>query len=367
MRIAIISDAWAPQVNGVVRTLTTTAAQLRAAGHVVELITPDAFRTIPCPGYPEIRLAIAPRFQMRRRLRAFAADAVHIATEGPLGWSARRWCLDHGVAFTTSFHTRFPDYVAMRTGLSAERFWGVVLRFHRPATRVFVATATLEEELRTRGLDRLHRWTRGVDTGLFRPDGQTLPEMDSLPRPVLLHVGRLAPEKTVEDFLAADVPGSKVVVGDGPSLPALRHAFPDVLFLGMLHGERLAAAYRSAQAFVFPSRTDTFGLVMVEALASGTPVAAFRVPGPLDVLTDHPLAGALDDDLPRAIARALTRDREDCIAAAQAFSWDRCTAQFRSGLTASIPGAIADAANTTARTSRRGSPRRPARRSAASW
>jgi glycosyltransferase involved in cell wall biosynthesis len=335
MRIAIISDAWAPQVNGVVRTLATTVAHLEAAGHLVETITPETFHTIPCPSYPEIRLAVAPRLQVRRRLKAFAADAVHIATEGPLGWSARRWCLDRNVAFTTSFHTRFPDYVALRTGLSAEWFWGTVRRFHRPAARVYVATPTLEAELRERGLARLHRWTRGVDTALFRPDGPPLPEMAGLAGPILLHVGRLAPEKNVEAFLAADVASSKVVVGDGPSLPALKRSYPDALFLGMLHGERLAAAYRSADAFVFPSRTDTFGLVMVEALASGTPVAAFRVPGPQDVLADHPLAGALDDDLARAIGRALTRDRGDCVAAGHAFSWVRCTAQFCAGLSAS--------------------------------
>lgn len=350
MRIAIVSDAWTPQVNGVVRTLTTTVAQLRLLGHQVETITPDAFTTVPCPSYPEIRLAVAPRRQVRRRLGAFAPDAVHIATEGPLGWSARRWCLDRDAAFTTSFHTRFPDYVAMRTGLSPEWFWGIVRRFHRPAARVFAATASLEAELRARGFPRLHRWERGVDLSLFRPDGPTLPEMAALPRPILLHVGRLAPEKNVDAFLSVDVPGSKVVVGDGPSLPTLRQAFPATLFVGALHGERLAAAYRSADVFVFPSRTDTFGLVMVEALASGTPVAAFRVAGPQDVLGEHPFAGALDEDLARAIGRASTRERADCAAAARAFSWARCTDQFVAGL--SMPA--------TASTAMQAPPARPA-------
>jgi glycosyltransferase involved in cell wall biosynthesis len=343
VRIAIVSDAWAPQVNGVVRTLTTTAGQLRTLGHGVETITPDAFTTVPCPSYPEIRLAVAPRRQVRRRLDAYAPGAVHIATEGPLGWSARRWCLDHGIGFTTSFHTRFPDYVAMRTGLDPDWFWGVVRRFHRPAARVFVATATLEAELRGRGFERLHRWTRGVDLALFRPDGPRLPEMDTLPGPILLHVGRLAPEKNVEAFLAAAVSGSKVVVGDGPSLPALKRDFPDAVFLGMLHGERLAAAYRSADVFVFPSRTDTFGLVMVEALASGTPVAAFPVPGPQDVLGDHYMAAALDEDLARGIERALRRERADAAAAGRTFGWERCTEQFLAGLSASgaVSGAVA--------------------------
>lgn len=332
MRIAIVSDAWTPQVNGVVRTLTTTAAQLRAMGHEIETITPDQFTTVPCPTYPEIRLALIPRTRVRRRLAAAQADAVHIATEGPLGWAARRWCLDRGVAFTTSFHTRFPDYLALRTRLSPDLFWGIVQRFHQPASRVFAATATLEAELRLRGLPRVHRWARGVDLEQFRPDGPKLPELAGLAGPVLLHVGRLAPEKKVEDFLRAQVPGVKVVVGDGPSLPALRRNFPSVLFLGALHGERLAAAYRSADAFVFTSRTDTFGLVMIEALASGTPVAAFPVSGPLDVLGDDTGAGVLDDDLERAIERALTLDRAACVRRARAFSWRRCTKQFVAGL-----------------------------------
>lgn len=332
MRIALVSDAWSPQVNGVVRTLTTTVERLRALGHHVETITPDAFTTLPCPSYPEIRLALRPGPQVRRRLDASWADAVHIATEGPLGWKARRWCLDRGMPFTTSFHTRFPDYLAMRTGLDASLFWKPLCRFHGPAERVFAATPALEAELRTRGLHRLHRWSRGVDLRLFSPDGPRLPEMIGLPGPVMLHVGRLAPEKNVPAFLSAAVPGTKVVVGDGPSLPELRRRFPDALFLGALHGERLAAAYRSADVFVFPSRTDTFGLVMVEALASGTPVAAFPVQGPNDVIGGRDGIGALDDDLSRAIQRALRSDRGHCATAGSEFSWDRCTDQFVSGL-----------------------------------
>jgi glycosyltransferase involved in cell wall biosynthesis len=331
LRIALVSDAWTPQVNGVVRTLTTTTAELRRLGNQVETVTPDLFTTVPCPSYPEIRLALAARQGVRRRLETFDPHAIHIATEGPLGWAARRWCLDHGRPFTTSFHTRFPDYLAMRTGLPADLFWGPLRRFHGAAARVFVATPTLEAELRRRGLSRLHRWARGVDLGLFTPDGPRLAELDGVAGPILLHVGRVAPEKNIEAFLSADVPGTKVVVGDGPALAALRRRYPDALFLGALHGERLAAAYRSADAFVFPSRTDTFGLVMAEALASGVPVAAFPVPGPLDVVT--PGAGVLHADLTTAIRGALTLDRSEAAAAGRAFSWKNCTAQFLQGLT----------------------------------
>jgi glycosyltransferase involved in cell wall biosynthesis len=331
VRIALVSDAWAPQVNGVVRTLTTTVAELRRQGHEVETVTPDGFTTVPCPSYPEIRLALGAGRGVRRRLAAFAPDAIHIATEGPLGWAARRWCLARGLPFTTSFHTRFPDYLAVRTRLPADWFWASLRRFHGRAERVFVATPTLEAELRGRGLTRLHRWSRGVDLALFGPDGDRLPELAGVAGPILLHVGRVAPEKNVEAFLAAEVPGTKVVVGDGPALPTLRRRFPEALFLGALHGERLAAAYRTADLFVFPSRTDTFGLVMAEALASGTPVAAYPVPGPLDVVSKG--AGVLDEDLARAITAALRCDRATALAAGRQFDWSRCTAQFVDGLT----------------------------------
>lgn len=330
MRIALISDAWAPQVNGVVRTLTATADQLRHLGHDVLPITPGAFRTIPCPSYPEIRLAVSPRRNVARALERADADAIHIATEGPLGWAARRWCLERGRTFSTSFHTRFPDYLAVRTGLPTSLFWGALRRFHRPAARILVATSSLEAELRSRGLVHCHRWSRGVDVQLFSPDGPLLPELAHLPRPIQLHVGRIAPEKNIEAFLAARTPGTKVLVGDGPSLAALRSCWPDALFLGPLYGTRLAAAYRSADVFVFPSRTDTFGLVMIEALASGTPVAAYPVPGPLDIVS--PEAGALHDVLELAITAALTRDRATCAAIGQAFSWARSTEQFLDGL-----------------------------------
>ncbi|HEX8445987.1 MAG TPA: glycosyltransferase family 1 protein [Sphingomonas sp.] len=340
MRIALVSDAWTPQVNGVVRTLQTTAAELRDRGHALTLLTPDQFRTVPCPSYPEIRLALGCGRGVARRLSAADPDAVHIATEGPLGWAARRWCRDRAVLFTTSFHTRFPDYVAIRTGMPADWFWPVLRRFHAPAARIFAATERLERELQGRGLHQTHRWSRGVDLTLFQPDGAQLSGLDALPRPLMLCVGRVAAEKNIAPFLAVDRPGTKLIVGDGPALPDLRAAHPDALFLGALHGAALAAAYRAADVLVFPSRTDTFGLVMIEALASGVPVAAFPVPGPLDIIGrdgrgimgGDRSVGALDDDLDAAITRALSVDRDTCAAYAQAFSWASSTDQFVAGL-----------------------------------
>ena len=340
MKIALVTDAWSPQVNGVVRTLQTTTAQLRAMGHVVETITPDQFRTFACPGYPEIRLALGCDAEIKRRLTALGADAVHIATEGPLGWAARRWCRDQAMPFTTSFHTRFPEYLALRTGLSPRMFWPVIRRFHAPAARIMVATPTLAAELAGQGLTQTHAWSRGVDLSLFSPQAARHPLLAALPRPILLYVGRVAIEKNITAFLDANVPGTKVVVGDGPARAQLEQGYRSAHFLGALHGEALASAYAAADAFVFPSRTDTFGLVMIEALASGTPVAAFPVPGPLDILgregrgigRSGGIVGALDEDLPRAIERALTARRADCAAFGRSYSWENCTRQFLSGL-----------------------------------
>ncbi len=331
MRIALVSDAWAPQVNGVVRTLTTTVAQLRSQGHAVDTITPDGFATVSCPTYPEIRLALLAGPALGRRLAAFAPEAVHIATEGPLGWAARRWCLDRGMPFTTSFHTRFPDYLAMRTRLPADWFWPPVRRFHAPAAAVFAATPTLEAELQARGLRQTHRWSRGVDTALFTPGGAALAEYSDIRGPILLCVGRVAIEKNIEAFLRLDVPGTKVVVGEGPALATLRVRYPHVRFLGSLAGERLAAAYRGADVLVFPSRTDTFGLVMIEALASGTPVAAYPVAGPLDVL-DGADGGGMHHDLAEAVRGAMTRDPIRCAELGRRYSWAVCTNQFLAGL-----------------------------------
>ncbi|WCT72265.1 glycosyltransferase family 1 protein [Sphingomonas naphthae] len=338
MRIALVSDAWAPQVNGVVRTLTTTVGRLRARGHVVETITPDGFRTVPCPSYPEIRLAIGCTRGVGERLQAFRADAVHIATEGPLGWAARGWCVDRAMPFSTSFHTRFPDYVAMRTPLKAEWLWRVVRRFHAPASSILVATDTLRRELAGQGLTQTNLWSRGADLTLFSPHTAPHVALAELPGPILLHVGRVAVEKNIAAFLSADVPGTKIVVGDGPARAMLEATYPQARFLGALHGGALASAYAAADVLVFPSRTDTFGLVMIEALASGVPVAAYPVPGPLDILgadgrggQGAPI-GALDDDLATAITRALPLDRAVCAAEGRRYSWDACTDQFLTGL-----------------------------------
>ena len=341
MRIAICTDAWHPQVNGVVRSVSTTVGQLLERGHEVELITPSQFRTMPLPGYSEIRLALAPRFGTRRTLSDFAPEIVHIATEGPIGWSARGWCLAHDVPFTTAFHTRFPDYAAVRTGLSAERFWPLMRRFHAPARAVLVSTPALGAELEQRGLPHWQLWTRGIDHDLFRPGHAPLPQLGSYPGPVLLYVGRVAPEKNLPQFLDAAVPGHKVVVGDGPDLEALRKRYPEVTFLGALSGEALARAYCSADVFVFPSRTDTFGLVLIEALACGLPVAALPVPGPLDIIgrngrgpaDDLPMTiGALDEDLALAIHKALRLDGLAAAVVGAGYSWDRATDQFVTAL-----------------------------------
>ncbi len=293
MRILIVSDAWEPQVNGVVRTLQATIAELRRAGHEVGVISPDLFRSIPCPSYPEIRLAFAGWRKVGRHIRAFAPQAIHISTEGPLGMAARRWCLKNGFPFTTAYHTRFPDYVAARLPLSPAFVWRFIRWFHRPARHIMVATRSLARELAEQRLGQTMLWERGVDHDLFRPDRAPHPAYADLPRPIQLYVGRVAVEKNVGAFLDIDRPGTKVIVGDGPELTELKAKHPGALFLGKLGGETLAAAYAGADVFVFSSRTDTFGLVVIEALSCGTPVAAY--PDPVHRPRDG--AGALDEDL----------------------------------------------------------------------
>lgn len=347
MKLTLATDAWLPQVNGVVRSLSATLEELTRRGHEVETLTPDQFLTVPMPGYASIRLAMAPRFGVRRMLDRARPEIVHIATEGPIGWAARGWCLARGVPFTSAFHTRFPEYAAVRTGISAERFWPIMQRFHAPSQAVLVSTTSLAEELAGRGIGHTRRWSRGIDHGQFRPEGTRHPAMTALPGPVLLNVGRVAPEKNLEAFLDADVPGSKVVVGDGPALEALKRRYPQVMFMGALAGEELASAYRAADCFVFPSLTDTFGLVVIEALACGTPVAAYPVTGPVDILgrdgrgVDDPLehpAGAVDEDLATAIRAALRIERADAAAMGALFSWERATDQFLAALTAALEG-----------------------------
>jgi len=329
LRILIVSDAWFPQVNGVVRTLSVVTDILRARGDVVEVIGPDRFRSLPMPGYAEIRLAIAPRRGLAAMADAFAPDAVHIATEGPLGWAMRAICRRRGWPFTTAFHTKFPEYMQARMGLPPAWSWAVLRRFHQAGAGIFAATASLRADLAAHGFTRIHPWTRGVDLARFRPEPREA--FEGLPRPIFLYAGRIAVEKNVGAFLALDLPGTKVVVGDGPARAALARRYPRAHFTGYLVNGSLARAYAGADVFVFPSRTDTFGLVLLEALAAGTPIAAYPVTGPLDILTD-PSLGALNEDLRAACLRALDGDRAACRRHAERYSWDLCASQLRDGL-----------------------------------
>lgn len=324
MKILLISDAWKPQVNGVVRTLENTGIELTAMGHEVMVLGPDRFRTVPMPGYREIPLALRPGRGVERQIESFLPDCIHIATEGPLGMAGRRWCVHNEVAFTTSYHTRFPEYLRLRAPIPTRWSYAWLRRFHGAARRTMVRTRTQKKELSARGWDHLEVWPGGVDTQLFRPRRERALK---LPGPIALYAGRVAPEKTLEDFLSVDFPGSKVIVGDGPARVSLQARFPDAHFLGYHHGEELAQLVASADVFVFPSRTDTLGLVMLEAMACGVPVAAFPVPGPLDVVMEG-VSGCLDKDLAIAMQRALLLDPTDCRAFAGEFSWQHCSRIF---------------------------------------
>ena len=329
MKILIVTDAWKPQVNGVVRTLEVLGEDLAALGHSVRYATPETRFTIGLPTYREIRLALFPRARLEREIRDFAPDAVHIATEGTLGMSARAICLKHGIAFSTSFHTRFPEYVRARFPLVPEELVYRWLRwFHGPATAMMVATESLKREMAAHGFTNLRIWSRGVDVKHFRPiPGAELPYA----QPIWLYVGRVAVEKNIEAFLALDLPGAKLVVGDGPARTALEAAYPETKFLGALSGEALVRTYAGSTVFVFPSRTDTFGLVLLEALACGLPVAAYPVQGPLDVVGEAPVA-ALNEDLRQACLSALQIARDPGPVSPRAFaedhSWRACTLQF---------------------------------------
>lgn len=325
-RITIVTDAWHPQVNGVVRSIERTNAELAALGVTVTMVTPDLFRTLPCPTYPEIRLALARYATVAREIEKGQPAYVHIATEGPLGLKARRWCLRHGMPYTTSYHTRFPEYVAARLPLPQSWLYALVRRFHNAGAGCMVATETLARDLADRGFRNLMRWSRGIDSEVFCPRPASESVFD-LPRPIFLNVGRVAVEKNLDAFLALDLPGSKVVVGDGPQREALRRRHPDVLFTGALFGEDLARAYASADVFVFPSRTDTFGNVILEALACGLPVAAYPVMGPLDIIGDAPV-GALEDDLRAACIRATGLSRTAARDFALRYSWRGAAEQF---------------------------------------
>ena len=330
VRILIVTDAWEPQVNGVVRTLKSTRRELERLGHQVELLTPIGFRTVPCPTYPDIRLSLLPGRQVRRRIGDFAPQAIHIATEGPLGIAARAYALRHCLPYTSAYHTRFPEYVRARTGLPLTFTYRFLRWFHGRAQRVMVPTEVVRRDLLAHGFApaKVVLWSRGVDLDVFKPG----PAMaHDLRRPIFLYVGRVAIEKNIEAFLRLELPGSKWVAGDGPALAKLKTKFPDVRFTGVLGQAELATLYNAADVFVFPSRTDTFGLVLLEALACGCPVAAYPVTGPVDVIGDSP-AGALDEDLRAAALRALAIGRDVARRHAERFSWEACTRQFLSHL-----------------------------------
>ncbi len=328
MRILLVTDAWAPQVNGVAVTLSNTVRWLERWGHQVNVVSPQGFRTIPMPTYPEIPLAIFPGAKVALRIREFSPDAIHIATEGPLGSAARSYCLKNGLNFTTAYHTCFPEYVKPRFGIPLGITYAWLRRFHGASSAILVSTAAIRQLLEGRGFRNISEWSRGVDPDIFMPGPERFVE---LPRPVFLFVGRLAVEKNLPGFLGLDLPGTKLVVGDGPARAALEQRYPDAVFVGAKRGAELASYYRKADVFVFPSRTDTFGLVLIEAMASGLPVAAFPVRGPIDVVKD-PAAGVLDEDLGAAALAALRLDREKVAKYAQQYSWEHCTRQFLSSL-----------------------------------
>ncbi len=330
MRIVIITDAWTPQVNGVVRTLMATKDVLEKLGHDVLIISPDLYRSVPCPSYPEIRLAMARSASVGGRIAAFAPDAIHLSTEGPLCNAARRWCTAHGFRFSTAYHTQFPEYVAKRTGLPESLIWRYIRWFHRRSESVLVSTPSVRHQLRANGIAQVRHWGRGVDVVNFSPDAPAPEQFLGLKRPIQLFVGRVAVEKNIEAFLRSRHPGSKVVIGDGPARAGLEAAFPEAHFLGPLSGRALAGAYANADVFVFPSKTDTFGLVMIEALACGTPVAAYPVSGPIDIVTAK--VGLLDPSLTAAIGGALQRDRKACEAYGRSFTWEHSTTQFLDAL-----------------------------------
>ncbi len=323
MRILIATDAWHPQVNGVVRTLTMMAEAAAGLGVDISFLNPQSFATVALPSYPDLRVAIPGPARIARLIAQARPDNIHIATEGPIGILVRRFCLKHRLPFTTSFHTRFPEYIAARSPIPESWVWAGLRRFHTPSHAVMAATPALADELRERGFGNVVLWPRGVDANLFRPRAFDL----ALPRPVFLSVGRIAVEKNLEAFLDLDLPGTKLIVGDGPDRTALERKYRNAVFLGAMQGERLAEVYASADVFVFPSRTDTFGLVLLEALASGLPVAAFPVCGPRDVIGDAPV-GVLNEDLRAACLAACEISPEACRAFALTQTWDASARAF---------------------------------------
>ena len=323
-RILMVTDAWRPQVNGVVHTLERLTENLAELGVEVEFLTPNRFRTLPMPTYPDIRLALTTPRRVRRMIAESGADHIHIVTEGPLGWMARHYCLNRREPFTTSYHTRFPEYVTARLPVPEDWTYRWLCSFHNSGQGTMVATQSLADDLAARGFDKLRPWTRGVDIAHFRPDRKT--ELD-FPRPVFLCVGRVAVEKNLPAFLDLDLPGSKVIVGEGPELARLQAKYPEAHFLGHRPNDELAEIYASCDVFVFPSRTDTFGNVIVEALASGTPVAGYPVTGPIDIVGDG-VGGVVDEDLGKAARAALDVSRDAARERALRYTWKACTEMF---------------------------------------
>ena len=351
MKLALITDAWQPQVNGVVTTLVELVRELEAAGHVVEVIHPGLFRTRPCPGYAGIDLAIRPARDLAKKMDMFQADMIHVATEGPLGWAARKYCIKNKLRFTTAFHTKFPEIlnVALRIPLS----WGYLLfrYFHKASAGVMVPTQGVLKMLQQRGFCNLRGWTHGVDTQLFsfQPQPRLYPSMGTLARPVSLFVGRVSYEKNIEAFLKLDIPGTKVVCGVGPLEAALKNRYPQIRWMGVLPRTELAKVYAAADVFVFPSRAETFGLVMLESMASGTPVAAYPVDGPIEVLgkpdgSCH--GGVMNTDLRAACYSALALPRHEARLRALDFSWTHAAQMFEGHLVQARPADHAASANT---------------------
>lgn len=337
MRILIATDAWRPQVNGVVSTLERMTQAAAEFGAEFDFLTPQGMWTAPMPTYPDIRVALTTPQEIARRIEEVAPDHIHIATEGPIGWLTRGYCLRNKRLFTTSYHTRFPEYIAARTGLPEQLTYAGLRHFHAPSAVVMAPTPTIAADLTQRGFERVHIWSRGVNHALFRPRGERALD---LPRPIFLSVGRVAVEKNLEALLGLDLPGSTVVVGDGPARATLERRFPHAHFLGAHYGEALAEIYASADVFVFPSRTDTFGIVLIEAMASGLPVAAFPVPGPIDVVA--PEAGVLDEDLRAACLKALTIPREAARAYSLRYTWAESARQFLGHVEASRQTPVRD-------------------------
>tara|TARA_R110002049_G_scaffold252264_1_gene427156 strand:- start:294515 stop:295543 length:1029 start_codon:yes stop_codon:yes gene_type:complete len=329
IRLVIVTDAWKPQVNGVVTTLGKTRDTAIKLGHQVHVIHPGECKTIPCPTYPEIRLALGAGKYIKKQLDEFKPTHIHISTEGPLGQAARKYCIKNNLAFTTSYHTQFPEYIRERIPVPLSLTYAFFRRFHSKATRTMVGTPHQQKILEKRGFKNLALWTRGVDTGVFKPNSK---DLLSYPRPISVYVGRVAVEKNIEAFLSLNLPGTKVVIGDGPATNELRQKYPNVKFEGYKFGEQLANYLASGDVFVFPSLTDTFGVVMLEAMACGLPVAAFPVTGPRDVVRDG-TTGILNDNLKTAALEALKLDPQDCINQALEYTWEQATLQFINNLT----------------------------------